>query len=96
VTRVVVSARAVDDLTRLIRSHSLPPGTRDRVRASIRPLAQFPLLGPALSGRWEPLRFILGPWRWMLVLYRYDDGADEVLIASILDARSSRAPRSGT
>ncbi len=93
-TRVVVAHRAVDDLARLVRTHSLPRGTQDRVRRSIEPLAQFPLLGPPLAGRWEGLRFILGPWRWMLVVYRYDEGTDEVVVLTILDGRSSRAPRS--
>jgi dipeptidyl aminopeptidase/acylaminoacyl peptidase len=32
------------DLERLIRTHSLPPSTRDRVRASLAPLASFPLM----------------------------------------------------
>ena len=93
---VVVSRRAVDDLARLIRTHSLPWDTRDRVRSCIEPLAEFPLLGPALLGRWEGMRFILGPWRWMLVVYRYDEGAGEVIILTITDARSSREPRSGS
>ena len=94
--KVAVSRRAVDDLARLIQTHSLPRATRERVRNSIEPLAEFPLLGPPLSGRWEGMRFILGPWRWMLIVYRYDEGAGEVIVLTIVDARSSRAPRSET
>jgi plasmid stabilization system protein ParE len=94
VTRVVVAQRAVDDLARLARTHSLPRGTHDRVRRSIEPLAEFPLLGARLSGRWKGLRFVLGPWRWMLVVCRYDEGTDEVVVITIQDGRSSRAPRS--
>jgi hypothetical protein len=94
VAKVVVSRRANDDLARLIRTHSLPPGTRDRVRISIEPLAEFPLLGPPLAGRWEGMCFILGPWRWMLVVYRYDEDTDELVVLTIVDARSPRARRS--
>ena len=65
-----------------------------RVRAAVRPLEEFPLLGPALVGRWAGLRFILGPWRWLLIVYHLEDRSDEVSVVTILDARSSRAPRS--
>lgn len=93
--KVVVSRRAADDLATLVRTHSLPRGTRDRVQRSLRPLGRFPLLGAPLQGRWEGLRFILGPWRWIVVVYRYDDASDRVVVLTVLDARSSRAPRSG-
>jgi len=93
VAKVVVSRRAADDLARLIRTHTLPWNTPDRARRSIQPLGQFPLLGAVLHGQWEGLRFILGPWRWMLVVYRYDEPSDQVVVVTILDGRSSRAPR---
>jgi hypothetical protein len=96
VATVVVARWAVDDLATLIRTHSLPADTRERVRRSIEPLAQVPLLGPPLSGRWDGMRFILGPWRWMLVVYRYDPRAGLVTVLAVVDARSSRAPRSET
>ena len=87
--RVEVARAAVEDLDRLIAFLSLPADTRARVRASIGPLAQFPLLGPELTGRWEGLRFVLGPWRWMLIIYEYLEGDDRVVILTIQDARSS-------
>jgi plasmid stabilization system protein ParE len=94
VASVLVTQRAVDDLRQLVRTLSLPRDTADRVRRSIEPLTEFPLLGPPLTGRWEDLRFVLGPWRWLLVVYRYDEQTDEVVVLTILDARSSRGPRS--
>ena len=90
--RVVVSAAAVDDLASLIRTHTLPPDTRDRVRRSLAPLADFPLIGAPLSGRWNGFRFLLGPWRWMIVVYAYEAERDEVAVVTIQDGRSAGAP----
>jgi hypothetical protein len=64
------------------------------VRRSIEPLATFPLIGPALDGRWDGFRLILGPWPWMLIVYVYDEAADLVIVATIQDARTGTAPRS--
>jgi hypothetical protein len=36
-------------------------------------------------------RFILGPWRWMLILYSYEESDDLVLIVAFQDARSATA-----
>ncbi len=91
---VIVAEPAQHDLADLIRSHSLPTSTRDRVRRSIEPLASFPLLGPALDGRWDGFRSILGPWPWMLIVYVYDEEADLVIVVTIQDARSGSSPRS--
>jgi hypothetical protein len=93
VARVEVSAAAVEDLERLIFTHSLPPDTKERVRRSLRPLEPLPLLGAALEGRWSSFRFVLGPWRWMLVVYVYLEADDRVVVVSIQDGRSARAPR---
>jgi hypothetical protein len=91
VARVVVAPAAVEDLDRLIRSHSLPADTRDRVRRSLRPLERHPLLGAALGGRWEGFRFLLGPWRWMIVVYVVDEVDDRVAIVTFQDGRTSTA-----
>jgi hypothetical protein len=88
---VRLSVVAVHDLDRLILTHSLPGDTRARVARSLRVLEQLPRIGRELEGRWHPLRFVLGPWRWMLVLYVYDERDDAALIATIQDARSSSA-----
>ncbi len=93
--RVVIAQRARANLRAMIRTHSLPSSTQERVRLAIAPLAEFPQLGPELGGRWEGLRFVLGPWPWMLIVYRWDQASDTVVVATIQDARSSRAATSG-
>jgi hypothetical protein len=95
VALVSLSVVAVEDLDRMILTHSLPADTRARVRRSLSVLERFPRLGRRLEGRWEPFRLILGPWRWMLIVYVYDEQQDRVLIATIQDARSSTAVTSG-
>jgi plasmid stabilization system protein ParE len=92
VASVIVTPTASRNLAELIEAHSLPGTTRERVRRALEPLAQFPLLGASLEGRWKGFRFILGPWRWMLVVYRYDEGLDQVAVVTIQDARSARSP----
>ena len=90
--RVVVTERARSDLHRLIQTHSLPATTRDRVIRTLAPLAEFPALGATLPGRWAPRRFILGPWRWMLLVYLEDPDRDLVIVLSIIDGRSAASP----
>ena len=89
--RVELSIAAVEDLDALVRTHSLPPDTRDRLRRSLRPLQQFPRLGRELSGRWEGFRVVLGPWRWMLIVYVVIEREERVVVATIQDARSAVA-----
>jgi hypothetical protein len=91
VARVLVAPAASADLTRMITTHSLPTDTRDRVRRSIEPLARFPLLGALLEGGWERYRFVLGPWRWMVIVCAYDVETDVVTVATIQDGRTSAA-----
>jgi hypothetical protein len=88
---VELAATAVEDLDTLILTHSLSDGTRTRVAHSLRSLELFPRLGPALTGRWTGLRFVLGPWRWMLLVYTYIEAEDRVVVLTIQDARSSAA-----
>ena len=89
--RVEVSAAARADLDGLIASHSLPPDTRERVRSSLRHLERFPLLGPPLEGRWEGFRFLLGPWRWLILVYIYLEDEDRVIVVTIQDGRAAVA-----
>lgn len=88
---VVVTPTAAEDLEHLIRSHSLPNDTIERFKRSVAALENFPLIGATLHGRWARYRFVLGPWRWMLVVYMHDEGIDLVAIVTVQDARSSRA-----
>jgi hypothetical protein len=91
VARVVVTESARADLGSMILTHSLPPSTIDRVRAALAALADHPQLGPALAGRWDGFRFVLGPWPWMLLVYVWDEEADMVSAITVQDARSARA-----
>jgi plasmid stabilization system protein ParE len=94
VARVELTPVAVENLERLILTHSLPSDTRLRLRRSLRVLREFPLIGRQLSGEWEEMRFILGPWRWLLVVYRYDKLEERVFVVTIQDARSHSAATS--
>jgi ParE toxin of type II toxin-antitoxin system, parDE len=89
--RVELTASAVEDLRALIRTHSLPDDTVARVVRSLRLLERFPLLGPRLTGRWDGFRFVLGPWRWMVLVYLVLEREDRVVVVTIQDARSSPA-----
>lgn len=91
-SRVRVTRRALQDLEELQRQRTLPSDTWARVRAAIEPLERFPELGVALTGRWSSYRLLLGPWRWMLVVYRVE--IDGVTIMTIQDARRATGPRS--
>jgi plasmid stabilization system protein ParE len=94
VARVELAHVAVEDLDRLIAVLSLPADTRERVRRSLEPLGDFPRLGPELTCRWQGTRFVLGPWRWMLLVYEHIENEDRVVVLTIQDARSSSAATS--
>jgi plasmid stabilization system protein ParE len=96
VARVELAAAAVEDLEDLIRTHSLPPDTSERIARSLRSLSQFPKIGPALAGRWDGFRVILGPWRWLILVYIYIEDDDRVVVVTFQDARSSTAATGGT
>jgi len=91
VPRVELTATAVADLDRMIRTHSLSADTKRRVKRALAPLRRFPRLGPQLTGRWRDFRFLLGPWRWMLIAYVFLEDDNRVVVVTIQDARSSTA-----
>jgi plasmid stabilization system protein ParE len=93
VASVVVTSTARRNLAALIETHSLPPSTIERVRRALEPLGRFPSLGAPLEGRWSGFRFILGPWRWMIIVYSYDESIDQVAVVTIRDARSAAGPK---
>jgi plasmid stabilization system protein ParE len=90
--RVELAEAAVEDLERLIHTHSLPPDTKERVRRSLRSLESFPLIGAPLVGRWEGFRFLLGPWRWMVIVYEYLEEEQRIVVTTIQDGRASSSP----
>lgn len=87
--RIVVTARAQRDLSDLIRSRDLPATTAERVGRALEPLANFPELGPTVGGSFAQRRFLVGPWRWMIVIYAIDRDADAVVILRVVDGRTS-------
>ena len=95
--RIVVSPTAASSLDRLTVTHSLPADTRARFKRSIASLAGFPRLGRLLvAGGFDGLRFVLGPWRWMIIVYDFDPETDVVQILLVEDGRSSKAATSYT
>ena len=90
--RVELTRAAAEDIARLTVTHSLPPDTKERIKRSLRPLAQFPRLGKDLAGEeWAGFRFVLGPWRWMVIVYEIYDAPDRVATVTVQDGRSSSA-----
>ena len=90
-TRIDWAESAVAALDHLILSHSLPANTRERIKGSLRPLERFPTIGPEiaqLSGGSE-LRFVIGPWPWLVIVYLHDAGADRLVVVSAEDGRSA-------
>lgn len=73
----------------MIVTHSLPTDTWARVQRSLRILEQFPLVGRQLEGQWQQIRFVLGPWRWLVLVYAHDEKQDVVSVLTVQDARSS-------
>jgi hypothetical protein len=94
VARVELSRTAVEDLDRLVFTHSLPPDTKQRVHRSLSALQRFPRLGAELGGRWAGFRFVLGPWRWMILVYVFLEDEDRVAVVAVADGRSARKPGS--
>ena len=93
--RIVVAPEAAAALDRLIVTHSLPTDTKERFRRSVEALQLFPRLGRELEGAgFDGLRFVLGPWRWMVVIYECAEAEDVVGIVTVQDARSSAAATS--
>jgi hypothetical protein len=88
--RVEFSEAAGEDLERLIATQNLPSDTKERIKRSVGPLERFPRLGVLLEQHgWEGFRFILGPWRWLVVVNDYYEDEDRVVVATIQDGRSS-------
>jgi hypothetical protein len=94
VPRVELAPAAVEDLADLIDSHKLPGDTWPRVVKSLRPLELFLLSGRALEAPWSGYRFVIGPWRWMLLVYEYIESQDRVVVVTVQDGRTSTSPTS--
>ena len=92
-TRVLVAPSAWAGLRDLVRTHNLPEDVERRVKHSLEPLARFPRLGREIdAGRWAGFRFLIGPWPWLILVYRYDEEIDTAMVVLIVDGRTAAAP----
>lgn len=83
------------DLAELIATRGLPADTDEHVWHSLRVLETFPLGGRVLGGAWEGHRLLVGPWRWLLIVYRYVEESDLVAVVAFRDGRSASSVMSG-
>jgi plasmid stabilization system protein ParE len=88
---IVVTEAAARSLMELVDSHSLPDDTADRIRRTLAPLSRFPLLGPAIDPARPELRFLIGPWRWLVIVYAYRERENLVAVLAFEDGRSARS-----
>ena len=93
--QVVVTPQAQRDVDEAISALNLPDDAWTRIGRSLRVLETFPLAGPELAGRWAPARFMLGPWSWMILLYRYEESSDRVYVVAMHDGRSAASATAG-
>lgn len=91
--QVIVTPRAQRDVNEAISTLGLPDDAWARIARSLRALETFPLAGPELAGRWAPARFVLGPWSWMILLYRYEESSDRVYVVAMYDGRSAASAK---
>lgn len=89
--QIFVTPQAQRDVDEAISILDLPDDSWARVARSLRTLETFPLAGAELSGNWASVRFVLGPWPWMILLYRYEEASDRVYIVAMHDGRSATA-----
>jgi plasmid stabilization system protein ParE len=86
------SEQALASLDQLVLSHSLPADTRERVETSAQPLARFPRLGPEIRALDDgSLRFLIGPWRWLVIVYLHLEAEQRVVVVSVEDGRAATA-----
>jgi plasmid stabilization system protein ParE len=92
VTRLEWSDQALSHLERLVLTHNLPPDARERIEASTQPLRRFPLIGPEIRAAADgSLRFLIGPWPWLVIIYLYIEADERAVIVSVEDGRAATA-----
>ena len=87
--QVFVTPQAQRDVDEAISNLGLPGDAWARIGRSLRVLETFPSSGPELAGRWARTRVVLGPWSWMILLYRYEESSDRVYVVAMHDGRSA-------
>ncbi len=93
--QVVITPQAQRDVNEAISALNLPKDAWTRIGRSLRVLETFPLAGPELAGRWAPTRFVIGPWSWMILLYRYEESSDLAYVVAVHDGRSATSATTG-
>lgn len=93
--QVIIAPQAQRDVNEAISALTLPDDAWTRIGRSLRALETFPLAGPELAGRWTPTRFVIGPWSWMILLYRYEESSDRVYVVAMHDGRSAASATAG-
>jgi hypothetical protein len=88
---IEITRLARDELRALIKTRQLPADTRDRVSHTLLALEEFPRAGKRLSGVWRDCRAVIGPWGWLIVVYRYVEAEDRIVVIAFHDARTSTA-----
>jgi plasmid stabilization system protein ParE len=96
-TRLEWSERALADLDRLVVTHHLPAHTRERIESSARPLRRFPRFGPEIRTLPDgaELRFLIGPWPWLVIVYLYLASDDRAAAVAIEDGRAAGSTIAG-
>jgi hypothetical protein len=89
VAQVFVTPRAQRDWTRRSRLSTCRTTPGVGVARSLRTLETLPLAGAELTGGWAPVRFVLGPWSWTILLYRYEELSDQVYVVAMHGGRSA-------
>lgn len=91
--RLEWSEQALAGLDQLVLSHSLPADTRLRVEQSAQVLRRFPRFGPELRTLPDgaELRFLIGPWPWLVIVYLYLVSERRAVVVSIEDGRAASA-----
>lgn len=92
--QVVITPQVRQDVDEAVAVLNLPADTWPRIARALRILETFPLAGPKLEGQWVSTRFVLGPWPWMILLYRYDEPSGRAFVVAMHDARSATSARS--
>jgi hypothetical protein len=87
--QVIVTPQTRRDVDEAISTLNLPDDAWARIARSLRTLEIFPFAGAELAGGWAPARFVLGPWSWMILLYRYEESSDHVYVVAMHDGRSA-------
>lgn len=89
--QIVVTEQAARDPDLLIEFLTLPESTGDRVRNRLVLLSRAPAAGKSLGPPFGAARWIVGPWKWMVIVYVFDASDDRVDVVAFQDGRSHAA-----